>query len=247
MPTITETHLRSRTGRRDLDSGRPDSSQGAAQQGRRADRFLGLHLRQLHPHAALCRGWHRRYQKDGLVVVGVHAPEFTFARDGSHVKGRRALRPRISDRVRQRAMRSGARTRTSSGPRSISSMARGASATTISARALIRKARCRFRKRCSELNPALPDFPPPMEPMRDSDQPGAVCYRVTPELYLGHARGNFGNPEGIMRDQAHDYRDPGRHMESTAYLDGRWRGRAGIRARRGRRRLARDCATPRRR
>ena len=59
--------------------------------------------------------------------------------------------------------------------------------------------------------------------MRDSDQPGAVCYRVTPELYLGYARGNFGNPEGILRDKAHDYRDPGRHMEGTAYLEGRWR------------------------
>jgi hypothetical protein len=62
-----------------------------------------------------------------------------------------------------------------------------------------------------------------MEPVRDTDQPGAVCYRVTPELYLGCARGNFGNPEGINRGEPHDYRDPGRHMESTAYLDGRWR------------------------
>ncbi len=31
-------------------------------------------------------GWHRRYYKDGLVIVGVHAPEFSFAREGSHVK-----------------------------------------------------------------------------------------------------------------------------------------------------------------
>ena len=28
----------------------------------------------------------RRYHKDGLVIVGVHAPEFSFAREGSHVK-----------------------------------------------------------------------------------------------------------------------------------------------------------------
>ena len=49
-----------------------------------------------------------------------------------------------------------------------------------------------------------------MEPVRDSDHPGAVCYRVTPELYLGHARGQFGNLEGVVRDRPHDYRDPGR-------------------------------------
>jgi thiol-disulfide isomerase/thioredoxin len=30
-------------------------------------------------------GWHNRYRNDGLVVVGVHAPEFSFARKGSNV------------------------------------------------------------------------------------------------------------------------------------------------------------------
>ncbi len=107
------------------------------------------------------------------------------------------------------------------------------------------RASCRFRRRCKDLNPALPDFPPPMEPVRDSDRPGAVCYRVTPELYLGHARGNFGNPEGVKRDQPHDYRDPGRHLESTAYLDGRWRVETGICARRSTRSARCGCATPR--
>ncbi|MGH7863511.1 MAG: cytochrome c biogenesis protein DipZ, partial [Candidatus Binataceae bacterium] len=73
-----------------------------------------------------------------------------------------------------------------------------------------------------ELDPAV-KLPPPMEPVRDTDQPGAVCYRVTPELYLGHARGQFGNPDGIAGDRAHDYSDPGRHMEGLSYLSGRWR------------------------
>src|SRR5437867_10523124 len=54
-----------------------------------------------------------------------------------------------------------------------------------------------------EMNPAA-SLPPPMEPMRDTDLPGAVCYRVTPELYLGYARGQFGNPEGVDRDKPHD-------------------------------------------
>src|SRR6266446_9661455 len=31
--------------------------------------------------------WHRRYGKDGLVVVGVHAPEFSFARDHANDAG----------------------------------------------------------------------------------------------------------------------------------------------------------------
>jgi thiol-disulfide isomerase/thioredoxin len=167
-------------------------------------------------------GWYRRYQKDGLVVVGVHAPEFSFAREGSQVKAaaeRFGLEyPIVSD--------------------SEYTIWRAFSNKYWPAKYLIDgKGRIRYyhfgegsypesevqiQKALKDLNPALPEFPRPMEPVRDSDQPGAVCYRVTPELYLGYARGNFGNPEAVLRDQPHDYRDPGRHMESTAYLDGRW-------------------------
>src|SRR6202035_1130703 len=46
--------------------------------------------------------------------------------------------------------------------------------------------------------------------------------RVTPELYLGHARGQFGNFEGVVRDRPHDYRDVGPHVEGMSYLAGRW-------------------------
>src|SRR5438105_2429319 len=30
--------------------------------------------------------WHRRYAQHGLVIVGVHAPEFSFAREGDNVR-----------------------------------------------------------------------------------------------------------------------------------------------------------------
>ena len=73
-----------------------------------------------------------------------------------------------------------------------------------------------------ELNPGA-SLPPPMAPVRDSDRPGAVCYRVTPELYLGYARGQLGNPGDVVRDQPHDYRDIGPHVEGMSYLAGRWR------------------------
>jgi len=46
---------------------------------------------------------------------------------------------------------------------------------------------------------------------------------VTPELYLGYARGLFGNPEGAVHDRPNEYSDPGRHAEGAAYLAGTWR------------------------
>ncbi len=167
-------------------------------------------------------GWHRRYHKDGLVVVGVHAPEFTFAREKSHV----------ADAVREFAL---------DYPIVLDNgyeIWRAYSNRYWPAKYLVdAKGRIRYyhfgegayqetelaiQTALAELHPAL-DLPPPMEPVRDSDRPGAFCYRVTPELYLGHARGQFGNPEGVLQDRPHDYRDPGRHMEGLTYLSGRWR------------------------
>jgi hypothetical protein len=78
-----------------------------------------------------------------------------------------------------------------------------------------------IQKLLSELD-STTQFPSPIEPIRDTDQPGAVCYRVTPELYLGYVRGQFGNPAGVIRDKSFDYSDPGRYVEGAAYLSGRW-------------------------
>ena len=84
--------------------------------------------------------WHKRYAKDGLVVVGVHAPEFSFAREGSHVTEAAArIRARISNRARQR-LRNLARVFESLLAGQIPGrFARDAFATTISAKARTRK------------------------------------------------------------------------------------------------------------
>jgi hypothetical protein len=78
-----------------------------------------------------------------------------------------------------------------------------------------------IQKLLLELNPTL-ELIAPMAPVRDSDRQGAVCYRVTPELYLGYARGQFGNPAGVVQDKVFEYRDPGHHVEGLPYLGGAW-------------------------
>jgi hypothetical protein len=74
------------------------------------------------------------------------------------------------------------------------------------------------------LREAFPQIllPGVMEPMRDEDQPGAVCYRVTPEVYLGYQRGQLGNVAAVVTDKPSTYRDPGKHADGHAYLDGDW-------------------------
>jgi hypothetical protein len=61
-----------------------------------------------------------------------------------------------------------------------------------------------------------------MEPLREEDHPGAVCYRPSGELYLGHARGRIGNEGGFKEDQVADYEFAGEMEENFFYATGRW-------------------------
>ena len=51
---------------------------------------------------------------------------------------------------------------------------------------------------------------------------GAVCYRVTPELYCGHQRGLIGNVTELTPDTPQVFVDPGKHVEGTLYFEGSW-------------------------
>jgi thiol-disulfide isomerase/thioredoxin len=166
--------------------------------------------------------WNSRYAQSGLVIVGVHAPEFSFARERSHVAEAAARfgleYPIVLDneyaiwRAYSNRFWPAKYLVDAKGRIRYYHFGEGAyQETEVAIQGLLR-----------ELNPGA-SLPPPMEPVRDSDRPGAVCYRVTPELYLGHARGQFGNFEGVVRDQPHDYRDVGPHVEGMTYLAGRWR------------------------
>jgi thiol-disulfide isomerase/thioredoxin len=166
-------------------------------------------------------GWHRRYTRDGLQIVGVHAPEFSFARDHSNVLA--AIRqfsleyPIVLDNGYNISRAYSNRF----WPTKYLVDAQGRLRYYHFGEGFYQDTETQLQRLLGELNPAL-DFPRPIELLRESDRPGALCYRVTPELYLGFARGQFGNPAGVTRDQAADYTDPGRHAEGATYLSGRW-------------------------
>jgi len=165
--------------------------------------------------------WHRRYAEHGLVVVGVHAPEFSFAHNADHV--RRAVVEQgleysivvdndyaiwqayanrywpakyLVDRegyLRYYHFGEGAYQETESEIQSL-------------------------------LREAFPQIvlPALLDPVREEDMPGAVCYRVTPELYLGYQRGRIGNTAGIAPDKPATYRDLDKHAEGYFFLEGDW-------------------------
>jgi hypothetical protein len=72
-----------------------------------------------------------------------------------------------------------------------------------------------------EIDPS-PDLPAFMEPLREEDHVGAVCYRASGELYLGNRRGRIGNEGGFKEDQIADYAFIGKPEENFFYASGRW-------------------------
>lgn len=165
--------------------------------------------------------WHRRYSGQGLTIVGVHAPEFSFAHNGDHVRraaGEHGLEYAIvldNDYAVWQAYanrywpakylidREGYLRYYHFGEG-------GYQETEQAIQTLLRE--------------TSPDviLPPPVQPVRDTDAPGAVCYRVTPELYLGYQRGRIGNTAGIVPDRPATYRDLDKHAEGYFFLEGDW-------------------------
>ncbi len=169
--------------------------------------------------------WHRRYAGKGLVVVGVHTPEFSFARASDFVQAaiaRFAIEYAVALDSDYQVWHAFANR-------------------CWPAKYLVDKAGyIRFfhfgegeyqaseqaiQTLLREINPAL-EFPAPMEPIRDTDQPGAACYRATPELYLGSQRGAIGNPGGFQHhteEKVGHYALPDRLEADVFYLSGPWR------------------------
>ena len=106
----------------------------------RARRLLDVHLHQLAAHARLRPRLGREVRRQGLVVVGVHTPEFPFERDLDNVRAGRAGHAGRAIRSRSTTTTpSGTRSPTTTGRPSTSPMPTAASAITSSARAATRR------------------------------------------------------------------------------------------------------------
>ncbi len=165
--------------------------------------------------------WHRRYANLGLVVVGIHSPEFPFATDPRNVS-------RAIEKLGLRhpvAMDNGFLSWSAFGTR------------VWPTKFLIDKhGFVRYRQEgegfYQNFEHAIQsllaeagyggDFPLVMDPIRESDAQGALCYRVTPEILTGYQRGTVGNVEGHFPESVMEYRDPEYYLDGRIYLHGKW-------------------------
>jgi thiol-disulfide isomerase/thioredoxin len=166
--------------------------------------------------------WHRRYAAHGLEIVGVHTPEFDFARNPARVLEAIAdlgvPYPVVLDS--QYAIWQAYANRF--WPSKYFVDAQGKIRAQSVGEGSYGEAEQVLQALLREQDGFDAELPPLMEPLRPEDGPGAVCYRVTPELYCGFGRGMIGNPGGPQPDRPHRYVDPGKHVEGALYLEGDW-------------------------
>jgi thiol-disulfide isomerase/thioredoxin len=152
--------------------------------------------------------WDRRYSPLGLTIVGVHAPEFSFARESSNVlravREQGLLYPIVLDNDyavwQAYTNRYWPAKYLIDGEGYLRGYHHGEGA--------YRQIEEALQGLLRESFPQLL-LPGVMDPVRDEDEPGAVCYRVTPEIYTGFQRGAIGNVKGVSPDKAATYADPG--------------------------------------
>ncbi|MCS7061157.1 MAG: redoxin family protein [Anaerolineae bacterium] len=166
--------------------------------------------------------WDAKYRDHGLLTIGVHAPEFSFAREARQIE--RAVAelgisyPVVLDNeydIWQAFSNKGWPSKfliDAQGYIRYQHLGEGEYlATELAIQAALREANPAFR-------------PQPLTiPKRPEDSPGVLCYRPTPELYCGYERSSLGNREGVELETVMFYADPGEHQAERFYLHGAWR------------------------
>lgn len=165
--------------------------------------------------------WHRRYADIGLWVFGVHSPVFPFARDPAVI--RRAIE-RLEIRhpvVMDNDFFLWGLFRNSMWPSRYLIDREGFIRYVHSGEGVYQEFEHSLQALVVEAG-YRGDFPMIMDPIRETDRAGAVCYRSTPEIFAGYQRGTIGNVEGSSPETTLQYADPGYYLEGRIYLHGSW-------------------------
>jgi thiol-disulfide isomerase/thioredoxin len=169
------------------------------------------------------RAWYERYHNDGLVIVGVHTPEFGFSGDRKNVAaavGRLGVAwPVVLDTNDAIWRRYG----NSAWPQEYLFDQDGKLVDETSGEGQYQETETKIQSLLKARNPHLA-LPPVMAllPQDDYTKPGAVCYMDTPEILFERTKiANADKSVNPRRDAA--YTDPGgKYADGSIYLQGSW-------------------------
>jgi thiol-disulfide isomerase/thioredoxin len=166
--------------------------------------------------------WNKRYADKGLLIVGIHTPEFGFAHDAKHV----------ADAVKRFGItypvlvdsdyRNWNAYANQYWPRHYLIDPAGNIISDHAGEGGYRETEREIQTLLKKTNPQVV-LPKLMALVRATDSPAAVCYPVTPETYAGFERGQLGNPGGHVKSKAADYTDTGHYEDGVPVAAGQWR------------------------
>jgi thiol-disulfide isomerase/thioredoxin len=167
--------------------------------------------------------WYKRYAPYGLAVIGVHTPEFAFARTRKQISA--ALEefniryPILLDNEYETWNRFANR----AWPTKYLIDAAGYVRYRQQGEGLYGETELAIQALLKERDPHT-QTPEPLPHLRAEDVPGAVCYPPTPELYTGFERGALGNRQGYAAGSPLVYEMPKGEdrREGAFYLEGFW-------------------------
>ncbi|HYX24899.1 MAG TPA: redoxin domain-containing protein [Thermoanaerobaculia bacterium] len=152
------------------------------------------------------KAWHERYAGRGLVVVGVHTPEFEFTADpelvAAAVRDEGIPYPVLLDQDRGTWQRFA----NHYWPARYLIDARGYLRYEHFGEGAYGQTEEWIQKLLREAGDAAP-LPEPLAPVREEDRPGAVCRPATREIHLGFHRGRLLAPEGYRPGEEVRHRD----------------------------------------
>lgn len=164
------------------------------------------------------KAWHDLYADKGLVIIGIHTPEFDFEKDQKNVEaalktfgikypivldGNYKIWNQYQNRWWPRKF-----LLDKTGNIVYDHVGEGGYAETEAA---IQKA----------LMDAGAEDLPAIEP--DMSIGGGICYRTTPETYLGFLRGRYANVGTFIPGAESDFTDTSTHEDDVVYLHGHWK------------------------
>ena len=170
--------------------------------------------------------WNRRYARYGLVIVGIHTPEFAFAARPANV-ARAVQRLGITYPVLlDSSYRNWQAWQGDQGywPRKFLVNADGVIVYDHAGEGGYAATELEIQRLLHQLHPGL-TFPRPVVPLRPEDRSGAVCYPVTPEVYAGyrgHIQGQLGNVKDWREGAISFYAPEAPVEDGRIYLVGTW-------------------------
>ncbi|MBS1902328.1 MAG: redoxin domain-containing protein [Bacteroidetes bacterium] len=167
------------------------------------------------------RSWAEKYKDKGLVIIGVHSPEFDFEKAPENLKAAIEKFKLDYPIVADNEYEIWTSLANKYWPAKYIFDGKGILRATHFGEGEYQQFEAFIQKLLIERdsNTVLPEL---SELVRSTDKPGAVCYRPTPETYVGFERNHLGNAEEATPNKPEKFVTPSTLQEDRLYLDGSW-------------------------